>query len=748
MTIQGVVRQLPLFEPPIDPAALVRAAAAGAPLASALADLSAPLPYYRFGYTLQKAMDVCADLKALGAALLAALEKLDAETLAATRASQELAMHRLVKQVRDAQAEEAAASVNAIVATRAVTLARYQHYRTLLGADKTPEDPPEGADIPKFEPSENAELKNNDDTGVKLIRHEADELDFSHSARDWQTHSAVKEMLGSLMHYIPQIHASLKPLGIGGEVVFGGQHIGPALGAWGRYIQSLAAQDTYDASRSAKLASFVRREQDWTLQFDLAARELMQIDKQLVVARKRLDIALQEQFNQQTQIDNAAAIERFLTTKFTNADLYSWMIGEVGTLYTQAYELAYDAAKRAERCYRFERGVTTSNFIQFGMWDGLNRNLTAGEHLHFALRQMERAYHEQNVREYELTRHVSLVSLDPLALVRLKEAGSCEIELPETLFDLDFPGHYFRRVKSVGLSVPCVVGPYENVSCTLRLLRHETRISSVPQPYPNQGEGDARFLVNFASTEAIATSSGQNDSGLFELSFRDERYLPFEGAGAVSRWRLSLTSPFHKFDHDTITDVIMHVRYTAREGGDRLRGAAVASLEASLGELSAAGAAPLTRLFSLRHEFPGEWQRLWAARAPGEPTPVVRSVTLPVGKDRFPFYVAPADVQPASVAVIATANPGAALSAFTISFVAAKDTGNEVPFDLALQPSPELPSALLGRDDQTGFPRVDADPERDRLGVTLSLADAQFTALRQGLRDVFLLVSYTATFGQ
>jgi hypothetical protein len=36
MNIQGVVRQLPLFEPPIDPALLVQAAAAGIDLGSVL----------------------------------------------------------------------------------------------------------------------------------------------------------------------------------------------------------------------------------------------------------------------------------------------------------------------------------------------------------------------------------------------------------------------------------------------------------------------------------------------------------------------------------------------------------------------------------------------------------------------------------------------------------------------------------------------------------------------------------------
>ena len=55
MNIEGVERPLPLFEPPIDPALLVRAAAAGVDIASVLSDLNAPLPHYRFSVMLQKA---------------------------------------------------------------------------------------------------------------------------------------------------------------------------------------------------------------------------------------------------------------------------------------------------------------------------------------------------------------------------------------------------------------------------------------------------------------------------------------------------------------------------------------------------------------------------------------------------------------------------------------------------------------------------------------------------------------------
>ena len=69
MNIEGVVRQLALFEPPIDPGALVKAVAGGVDIGSALADLNAPPPLYRFNVLLQKANEVCSDVKALGGAL-------------------------------------------------------------------------------------------------------------------------------------------------------------------------------------------------------------------------------------------------------------------------------------------------------------------------------------------------------------------------------------------------------------------------------------------------------------------------------------------------------------------------------------------------------------------------------------------------------------------------------------------------------------------------------------------------------
>src|SRR5215470_5144572 len=43
-------------------------------------------------------------------------------------------------------------------------------------------------------------------------------------------------------------------------------------------------------------------------------------------------------------------------------------------------------------------------------------------------------------RELELTRHVSLRQLDPLALLALRTTGSCTVTVPEWLYDRDCPG--------------------------------------------------------------------------------------------------------------------------------------------------------------------------------------------------------------------------------------------------------------------------------------------------------------------
>src|SRR5260221_13866115 len=55
LNIQGIFQRVPLFEPPIDPALLARAAAAGLDVGAIVSGLNQPLPLVRFQYLVQKA---------------------------------------------------------------------------------------------------------------------------------------------------------------------------------------------------------------------------------------------------------------------------------------------------------------------------------------------------------------------------------------------------------------------------------------------------------------------------------------------------------------------------------------------------------------------------------------------------------------------------------------------------------------------------------------------------------------------
>ena len=344
----------------------------------------------------------------------------------------------------------------------------------------------------------------------------------------------------------------------------------------------------------------------------------------------RVELAEKELENHATQLENAKSTDAFMRSKYTNQELYQWQVGQISGVYFQSYRLAYDLAKRAERCFRFELGLQDSSYIQFGYWDSLKKGLLSGEKLQYDLRRLETAYLEKNRREYELTKHVSLLLLDPVALIKLRETGRCFTNLPEEIFDLDFPGHYFRRIKSVSITLPCVVGPYTTISCTLRLLNNSIRVNTASgdngyaRNTDDQGlpADDSRFIENNIPVKSIAASNSQNDSGVFELSFRDERYLPFEGAGAISQWSLELFSdlpsnnpdsgnpdfgrPLRQFDYSTISDAILHIKYTAREDAGPFKNGAITHLREYL---SQDGAAPSVRLFNLRHEFPTQWSR-------------------------------------------------------------------------------------------------------------------------------------------
>ena len=141
---------------------------------------------------------------------------------------------------------------------------------------------------------------------------------------------------------------------------------------------------------------------------------------------------------------------------------------------------------------------------------------------------------------------------------------------------------------------------------------------------------------NIGTIQSIATSSAQNDSGMFELNFRDERFLPFENTGAVSSWRLELPTEIRQFDYNTISDAILHVKYTAREGGSVLKTAANGSLKERQNQIKQSlKKQGLHIVINLKHDMPNEWHLL----------AVNGNVNLTIDKSRLPYLAKALDVQ-------------------------------------------------------------------------------------------------------
>jgi Tc toxin complex TcA C-terminal TcB-binding domain len=258
-------------------------------------------------------------------------------------------------------------------------------------------------------------------------------------------------------------------------------------------------------------------------------------------------------------------------------------------------------------------------------------------------------------------------------LQQLIATGRCQIEVTEALLDGDFPGHYFRRTKTVSLTIVGIARPNRNVNCTLTLLENRIRTdANASGAYAQAADGeDARFMVNPAPVQAVATSRPDADAGVFQLRFDDDRYLPFEGAGAISTWRIDLPQSDNSVDLSEIADLVMTLSYTARNGGAALEGVARAEREKGLAR---GGIKPEPQhAVSLKRDLPEMWKRLLDAPA-GQEVEIV----LPLDGVRFSGRYRGLDVRIERATVFAQARTQIAPDALKVRIDPPKGSGTPV----------------------------------------------------------------------
>lgn len=702
MNLQGVRRQLALFQPPIDPGLLVRAKAAGLSLEDVLGLLTAEMPAYRFTYLLEKAKQFAATAQGFGNALLSALEKKDAEELTLIRSVHEQELLKTIRKVKEQTLAEATHNKSSLEASRTLATQRKTHYTDLIN--------------------------NAFDPVLAISQNEQDNLDKQEDAKENEDKSSKREQGASGINAAPFIGFTFNPFVVKvpfhplAEVPtkseytpltlsYSTANVASALSASATKFRRESSFKNIESNRAATRAGHERRKEDWLHQKELGELEEKQLDKQIIAAETRIELAQRDIDAHDKQIEQSAEVHEFYRDKLTGLGLYTYLASSLSRLYREAYNLAHDVAMKAQRAYQFETDDQTF-FIGNDNWQADKAGLLAGEGLTLQLQRMDKAYLEQTRREYEITLPCSLVQINPRALIDLREAGRCDFSIPEIWFDLYYPGQYKRRIKSVRLTIPCVTGPYTNVSAKLTLtgshIRPEPQLTSALIGIPHQ------------RNVSVAASTANSDAGVFELNFRDERYVPFEGAGAVSDWHLELPSIFRPFDYDTISDVILHVSYTAKDDG-RFRGEVEGDLANRFEQLAAETG--LSRWFSMKREFGGALHRLQQL-SPG----AVPFVEITLDRRHFPYFFCNREVTLEQATLILKPSDGEVLNVEDLDLRLNNSEGSGwVSF-----PDPE------GQLRAKTYPlSASLDPSGIRFAISISQGDVSL------VEDIWIMVVYT-----
>ncbi|RXV65692.1 insecticidal toxin complex protein [Burkholderia stabilis] len=600
-----------------------------------------PLTQYRFVVLMQKARECVGHLREMGTALLGAFERGDGEYLAQMHARHETELADMTVDIRQQQWREADWQVQALRKGKEVQQTNRRYTKRLID--------------------------------VGLINGELDYQDNMNNEIGLRTTATEIEAVAEAMELIPDLF-----VGFPCEETW--LPLGTKLAGMFKTIARITNEIGEIAGLNAQLdltqAGWQRRLDEWVHQVEVLDLEIEQMEIQILAAERKAHETLLELNLHQQSLEQSRERLNLLRDKFTSHELWLYLQKEGMAMYWQMYELAQHVVRQAQRAFNFELGFTGRNFLPCESWNGLQEGLLAGDKLQLALDRMEKEYLQCHQREYELTKHVSLALHFPLQFLQLRLTGYCEIEIPEWMFDMDYPGQYMRRLKSVSVTIPCVTGPYTGVHCKLTLLHSWTRIDPcLPCPVTHccndkpkgacgcrhplhehyeAGCCDPRGVKLYGAREAIATSSGRNDAGLFELNFHDDRHLPFEYAGAVSCWRIELPQESNYFDLDTLADTVLHLNYTSREGGTALRDAARAAIRE---RLPGNGWVYL----DVHRDFPDVWEQLRRSRSAMQDGVRRRSVddahpggvmTLPVSRRLFPYLPGDPSIKVTKVAVL------------------------------------------------------------------------------------------------
>ncbi|VVO15620.1 hypothetical protein PS718_03792 [Pseudomonas fluorescens] len=535
LDMAGNPLHLPLFAAPLDPRALLAAWGQGLSGAALSRLLNPQIPHYRFTFMFALAQNAVDSVIQFGSTLLSLIERKEQAQYLELQQQQAWNLARVAVEIQVQAGKIDEKNREALQASRAVIAGRVSYYEKLVKE------------------------------GVSAWEVAATDSHFLSGAA--QTAGYIVQAIGESAKTAPNTFGMAN----------GGQRLeGPSNNVMAALFANSAGFSSA-GQLSDRFAQYRRRTQEWTQAVDQSKLELKQIEAQLVVYEEQHK-ATQLQLRQaQTALNQVKATHDFLlsSNRFSRSQTYDWLNSKFAGFYNGAYTTALSMCQAAEACWQYEMGDFTQTFIRPSAWNATYRGLGAGEELKMSLQRMHADYLTHNKRELEIRKTVSLKELlakDPASTVNknwddikkdLNDNGTCEFELTQKMFDDDYAGqnHFMRRIKTISLTLPVSLGPYKDICAVLTQTYSKVEMTATV--------GTAK--ENLRASQQIALSHGIDDNGMFQLNFQDERYLPFEYTGAISRWALTFTSlEAREALFKSLTDIVLHVSYTTRREGGSL----------------------------------------------------------------------------------------------------------------------------------------------------------------------------------
>lgn len=585
--IAGMKRQveLPVALPP-GPSDIPTIGAGGQLIIPGTRPTLRPTPYY-FRVLLERSKQLVNIAQQIEAAYLAALEKRDAENYNLLKANNDLQLAMEGVELQNRRVNEAQAGVGVAQAQRQRAAVMSERYSMLSSLG-----------LNNFE--------------MQMISSYQQAIGYLRQAGGA---SSVAALLGGAAAALGAGAAAASALGswppnpaaAALHIASGVASLGSAAAQAQAAVYSANAQVAQtQASIAGIYASAEWRQKEFETQAIIAEQDILIGEAQIQAAQAHVGVADQERRIAQTQMTQAQAVADFLAKKFTNAELYEWMSGVLGEVYSYFLQQATAMAQLAENQLAFERQDTPPKFIRADYWEVPSdtgsltttdqktpdrKGLTGSARLLQDIYQLDQYAFETDKRKLNLSQTFSLSRMAPYDFELFRQTGVLTFATPMALFDRDFPGHYLRLIKRVRTSVVALIPPVHGIRATLTA----TGISRVVT-----GGDVFQQVVVRRDPELVALTSPISATGVFELDTQSEMLLPFESMGVDTTWEFQMPRAANPFDFRTIADVLVTIEYTALNNYD-YRQQVIKTLNPKLsGE----------RSFIFRQQFADQWYDL------------------------------------------------------------------------------------------------------------------------------------------